>query len=110
MKKSKQIVVGIIIGIVITVAWFTLKDSRATVYTVHSVQSHYPHKNANSQTTLVVYMKGETGHVMEVECGFPPGFRLTEEDRKGGWKVKVTNKVSEAFLLGEVYYCCERVK
>ena len=108
MKKSIQIVVGIIIGIVITVAWFTLKDSGAKVYTVHSVQSHYAYENANSQTQLIV--KGKTGHVREVFCGFPPGFQLTEEEMKGGWKVKVTNEVSQSFLLGETSYCCERVK
>lgn len=111
MKNVIQIVVGILIGISITVAWFTLKDEpSAKIYTVHSVKSHYSYENANSQTKLVVYVKGKTGHVMPVFCAFPPNFQLTENEMKGGWKVKVTNEVAERFLLGETSYFSEKVE
>jgi hypothetical protein len=111
MRNYKQVIIGIVIGISIAVAGFTLKDKySAKSYMVHSVKSHYSHDNANSQTDIVVYVKGNSGHVMEVFCAFPPDFRLTDEEMRGGWKVKVTSKVAEKFLLGQVSYRCERVE
>ena len=111
MKKNSKLVLGIIIGIAITLVWFALKHkSSAKIYTVHSVGSHSYYSNANSQTDLVVFTKGETGHVLNIHCAFPPGFNLTDEDMDGGWKVKVSDEVYQVYAFGVTSYFCERVE
>lgn len=46
------------------------------VYTVRKISSHYPHGDGNSETTLIVYEQGISGHTKELLCMFPPDFRL----------------------------------
>lgn len=46
------------------------------VFTVRKITSHYPHRDTNSETTLIVYENGDTGHTKEVLCLFPPDFQL----------------------------------
>ena len=111
MKNNSKLVLGILIGIAITVVWFALKHkSSAQIYTVHSVGSHYSYSNANSQTELVVFADGEAGHVLNFHCAFPPGFKLTDDDRDGGWKVKISDEVYRVYAFGLTSYFCERVE
>lgn len=104
MTKRFAFFLGLVLGIVVASLGFLLREALTTkTYTVQSISSHYSSDTSNSQTRLVVYRKGKTGHVMEVTCGFPPGFRLPED---AGWRVKVTRTVSEEFLMGSTFYVC----
>ncbi len=47
-------------------------------YTVRKIVSHYPHTDTNSETTLIVYENGSTGHTKEILCLFPPDFQLDD--------------------------------
>lgn len=51
-------------------------NAESGVYSVRAIQNHYPHGNENSETTLIVYESGESGHTKEILCMFPPDFQL----------------------------------
>ncbi len=51
-------------------------DGTTGTFTVRTISSHYPHGDENSETTLIVYENGESGHTKEVLCMFPPDFQL----------------------------------
>lgn len=104
MTRRFAFFLGLALGVAAATLGFFLREALTTkAYTVQSVSSHYAYDSANSQTELVVYRKGETGHVMKVKCAFPPGFRLPNET---GWRVRVTRTVSEEFLMGGTFYVC----
>jgi len=46
------------------------------IYTVRKIISHYPHGHSNSETTLIVYESGDSGHTKSILCLFPPDFQL----------------------------------
>lgn len=71
-------------------------------YTVERVSSHHPSRDGgNSQTHLMVYKSGNSGHVKKVFCHFAPDvghpYNVT--------KVKVGG-VAEVYMFGEeARYC-----
>ncbi len=100
---------GIVAGSVAT--WWLLTQGFDQTFFVHSVSSHYPHPGKNSETTLRVFVSGNTGHVKEILCLFPPEFQLNGSEQEG-WseirKVRV-GKVGEKYMFGAVGYFCERI-
>ena len=103
--------IGFLIGVLVTYFWLELRPA-GKVYTVKAIESHYHHENQNSETSLIVYEKGNSGHVKEIFCRFPPGFKLSGSNETG-WsgieKVRV-GKEAEKYLFGRQSYHCERVK
>lgn len=109
----KKLCVGLISGIVLSVLWFTLGDTTfGQTYTVKSITSHYPRGDNNSQTTIIVYLKGNSGHTKEILCAFPPDVIL-EGSNETGWsgleKVRIRG-VAEEFMFGRVSYYAEKIK
>jgi hypothetical protein len=103
-------VLGIVAGSAAT--WWLLTQGFGQTFFVHSVSSHYPHQGQNSQTTLRVFVSGNTGHVKEVLCLFPPEFQLDSSAHEG-WsgirKVRV-GRAGEKYMFGRVGYFCERIE
>ena len=89
MTRLAAFFLGLLLGGTVATLGFLLREALPTkVYTVQSISHHYPYETANSQTQLVVYRQGDTGHVMEVNCAFPPASAsLTMLMRKsfGNW-------------------------
>ena len=96
-------------------------SARGKVYTVRKIDSHYPDPDQNTQTTLIVYKNGSSGHTEEILCLFPPGFLLIDVSswptipvsNKRRWiginKVRV-GSVAKEFAYGITGYYCEKVK
>ena len=82
------------------------------IYSVRRVQSHYPQDDENSQTSLIVYLSGASGHVSEILCLFPPSFRL-RRNASGQWvgidRVNV-GTVGQNYAFGVAGYLCTRVE
>ena len=81
MTRLGAFFLGCIIGIPVAVLAFAFRDHLLPerTYTVHSIDHHYPFDTKNSRTGLVVYRRGDSGHVMQVNCAFPPDFRFTDD-------------------------------
>jgi len=111
-----RFVVGLLIGILLGAGGASLVAlggfEETKVYSVRSISSHYPHAQRDSQTTLVVYREGSSGHVREILCHFPPGLSLPR-DETGAWggikRVRV-GAVAQEYAFGEVGYICEIVE
>lgn len=73
-------------------------------YSVRSVESHYEHKNENSQTQLIIYVSGSSGHVEKLFCEFAPGVKV-----EGIKRVRKKGKARK-WQLGSVSYYCDRVE
>jgi len=104
---------GLATGVLLVIAVQAIYPRIAgRVYAVRSVQSYYPHENENTQVTLIVYEKGESGHVKEVLCLFPPGFQL-QGDSEHGWtgirKVRVEG-VAQEFAYGKIGYRADKIE
>jgi len=114
MKKfCLGLILGLISGIVLSVLWFTFGNTIfGQTYTVKSIESHYPQGDNNSQTTIIVYLKGKSGHTKEILCAFPPDVIL-EGNNETGWsgleKVRIGG-VAEEFMFGKVSYYAEKIE
>jgi hypothetical protein len=87
-------------------AWCIDKpNNKYKIYSVKSIESHYPHENGNSETTLIIYLKGSSGHVDEILCQFPPNQKVTADNIK---KVQV-KEISNKYMFGAVGYFCDPV-
>ena len=106
---TKRKLTAIVILITIALGYWWTRDP---VYSVKTIQSHYPQQNGNSQTTVIVYLSGESGHVKEILCHFPPDVIL-QSSPETGWtglkKVKVGG-VAERYFMGVVGYYCWKVE
>ena len=106
-------VLGFATGVLLVIAVQSVYPIMAgRVYAVRSVQSYYPHDTENTQVTLVVYEKGESGHVKEMLRLFPPGFQL-QGDSEHGWtgirRVRVKG-VAQEFAYGKVGYRADKLE
>lgn len=109
----KKYLMGFICGLMAMILWIYVSPKLfGKVYMVKSVSSHYPHHNENTQTTLIVYERGDSGHVKEVLCIFPPDFKLEGNEEKG-WsgikKVRIKG-AAERFMFNQVGYYAEKVE
>ena len=109
----KKFSLALIVGVLLTWLWFTYSDRLfAETYVVKSIQSHYPHGDQNSQTTLIVYLNGNSGHTKEILCAFPPSLQLVGSN-DSGWsgirKVRIWGE-AERFMYGKVSYYAEKVE
>lgn len=129
MIKIKIIIaflVGTVLGGGFTYYWFVeYPKTQWEVFTVASIKSHYPHPDDNSETNLSVYLEGDSGHVIDLLCLFPPEFSLEggpvpsyakmllENKKSPKWtgikKVRKKQKAKE-YLFGQVGYFCEKVE
>jgi hypothetical protein len=91
-------------------------------YHVASIESHYPHEGNNSETTLVVYVSGTTGHVKTILCLFPPSLALkgtgpdwaaavldpADKDTSGwsGLSTIEVGPIGQEYAFGQVGYLC----
>ena len=82
------------------------------IYSVRRVLSYNPREDDNSETTLIVYLSGASGHVSEILCLFPPSFRL-RRNASGQWvgidRVNV-GTVGQNYAFGVAGYLCTRVE
>ena len=112
MKLAVGLIVGFALGVSASYLYLSGGGAGGQVYAVRSIASHYPHKDQDSETTLMVYREGDSGHVKEVLCLFPPDLTLSK-DSSGNWtgirKVRV-GPVGQKYMLGEVGYICEVVQ
>jgi hypothetical protein len=108
-----RFILGVIVGAFASYYWFVVKpESKEKTYTVQSIQSHSPQKNANSRTHIVIYLEGESGHVKDLFCEFPPDLKL-DGNESIGWRglrrVKVKG-VATKNPKGEPSYYCEKIE
>jgi hypothetical protein len=104
---------GLATGVLLVLTVQSVHSSIAgRVYVVRSVQGYYPHENENTQVTLILYEKGESGHVKEVLCLFPPGFQL-QGDSEHGWtgirRVRIKG-VAQEFAYGRIGYRADKIE
>lgn len=108
----KSFILGVIVGVFFSYYWFVVRPASGKVYTVQSIKSHVPQKNANSQTHIVVYLEGDSGHVKEIFCEFPPDLKL-EGSETSGWsglnRIRVKG-VATRKPGSETSYYCEKVE
>ncbi len=109
----KNFILGLIIGVCLTATWFYLPEIFfGKIYTVKSIESHYPHGDKNSETTIIVFLKGDTGHTKEILCAFPPSIKLVGSN-ENGWaglkKVRIKGP-AEKYMFGTVSYYAEKVQ
>lgn len=82
--------------------------SGGEVYEVKTIESHHPQKNDNSETHVIVWEKGSSGHVKKVFCAFSPDVKLTGSN-DSGWtgikKIRVGKQYEEYMFSKESYYC-----
>ncbi len=105
----KRFILGIVVGAYASYYWFVVRpESVGKIYTVQSIKSHSPQKDANSQTHIVVYMEGDSGHVKEIFCEFPPSLKL-EGSEVSGWsglnRVRVKGEATRKPGVETSYYC-----
>ncbi len=109
----KKFILGILVGILLTWFWFNYSDDiLAETYVVKSIQSHYAHGEQNSQTTLIVYLKGSSGHTKEILCAFPASLELAgsnDTSWSGIRKVRI-NGEAERFMYGKVSYYADKIE
>lgn len=98
MRRRRSFLLGLAFGLAVGAFGTPLfRQALPTkTYTVHAISSHFPSGTANSQTTLAVYREGRGGHVMEVNCAFPPGFSPSGDPGTD----KLWNAVEEAIDKG----------
>ncbi|MEE8236237.1 MAG: hypothetical protein V3R53_05530, partial [Gammaproteobacteria bacterium] len=73
MKFLVGLILGLIAGIGLSLYWdgfFGGWDD--PVYSVASIISHEPKAGDNSETTLMIFINGQSGHVKELVCLLPP--------------------------------------
>ena len=118
-----KIILSFIIGsVIVGLAVFyypTIIPSSNSFY-VARVVSHHSNKLNNTETTLLIYNNGKSGHIRELVCLFPPDVTLPGEPhpRFGGTPVINTGLPSEPIFkvsiaetnqqyMGgkKVYYC-----
>ena len=106
-SKLTILIFGILIGAIISFILFVyLPSSGGDIHFVQSISSHYSKENENSETTLVVYLDGERGHVKKVLCRFSPDTVISKDTLK---KVLIKG-VSNKYMLGEVGYYCDKIE
>ncbi|MSS71869.1 MAG: hypothetical protein EXS64_10315 [Candidatus Latescibacteria bacterium] len=108
----RRFILGILVGGFASYYWFVARPTSEKIYTVQSIKSHTSQKNANSKTHIVIYLQGESGHVKELFCEFPPDLKL-EGSETSGWsglnRVKVKGEATRK-PGGETSYYCENVE
>ena len=107
MIQTKTGFILLIIGVVIgfSLAYSDVVDLSKIFgkkYYVKEIKSHYEYESANSHTTLIVFVKGNAGHVKEILCQFPPQQIIHQAFLK---KVKVYG-VSQEYASGSKGYFC----
>ena len=109
----KKFFLGLAAGIFISVIWFNFSEKIfGKSYTVKSIQSHYPQGDNNSETTLIVYLKGNSGHTKEVLCAFPPTLKLvgSNEGRWTGLKKVRIKGPAQKYMFGKISYYAEKIE
>ena len=106
MNKISILIIGVIIGTASSWGYFVYLPTKiGGVHQVKSIQSHYPKENSNSETIIVVFIKGNSGHVKEVLCQFAPDVVVSKESLK---KVRVKG-VSQQYAFGQVGHFCDPI-
>jgi len=81
-------------------------------YWVKAIKSHYPHVNDNSQTNVIVWIKGREGHTKEVFCEFAPDVQFRGNDEIG-WtgltRIRVKG-VANTWAGGEHSFYAEKLE
>lgn len=107
MNKLITLTIGIIIGAVLSWGYFVYLPSKVgSIHQVKSIKNHHPKENDNSETSLLVYLSGNSGHVKEVLCQFAPGTIVTLQGLK---KIKIKG-ASQQYAFGVTGYYCEPYK
>ena len=108
----RRFILGILVGGFASYYWFVVKPESGKTYTVQSIKSHVAQKNANSQTRITIFLQGDSGHVKEFFCEFPPDLKL-EGNETSGWsglnRVRVKGEATRR-PGGETSYYCEKVE
>ena len=103
--KLGYLVIGLILGAFVSWAYFVkYPEASGNKYFVKAIKSHHPYALQNSQTTLILYNKGRSGHVKEVLCQFPPNTDISNLER-----VEVKG-ISQKYAFGVVGYFCDVVR
>ncbi len=121
MKFLVGLIVGLIAGIGLSLYWdgfFGGWDD--PIYTVASIKSHEPQAGDNSETTLMIFINGQSGHVKELVCLFPPDVILgggpnpsiaerilgePEPAWTGVQSVRVLDKADSSTFGADRFYC-----
>lgn len=115
LHKCRIALVSSTISLIILTGCTTVHSK--TIFTVKAIQSHYPHSDDNSQTTLIIYDSGNTGFVRKILCLFPPDFQLDgglsslfgrDPPLTGIRKVRLLKKADQ--FAGIDDYFCEKVE
>ena len=109
----KNFFLGLVVGICLSVLWFSFSEKMfGKIYMVKSIQSHYPQGEQNSETTLIVYLKGNSGHTKKILCAFPPSLRLVGNNEivwAGLKKVKIKGPAQQ-YMFGKISYYAEKIE
>ena len=107
-----KFLVGLIVGLIAGIG--------LSLYRVASIKSHDPRPGDNSETTLMIFINGQSGHVKELVCLFPPDVILeggpnpSIADRLLGepepiWtgirNVRVLDQAESSSFGADIYYC-----
>ena len=121
MKFLLGLILGLIAGIGLSLYWngfFGGPDYQ--VYSVASIISHEPKAGDNSETTLMIFINGQSGHVKELVCLFPPDVFLDggpnpsiaehilgepEPAWTGVGSVRVLDKADSSTFGADRFYC-----
>ena len=121
MKFVTGLLIGIIVGAGTVLYWTKFRQpGEPPIFTVSHIKSHYPQPGDNSETTLMVYRTGASGHVKEILCRFPPAVVLEggpnpsladkllgepEPRWTGLKKIRVLEKAGTSGFSTTAYYC-----
>ena len=125
-KTVVSFIFGFVFASVIFIYWFVLRThTYEEIYSVQHIESHFPHEHENSETTLIVYLEGDHGHVKELLCLFPPSLvleggpnpsladkvlGLAEKPNWTGISKVLVKGMAKEYLGGTVAYYCEKIE